>query len=57
MIEWSRTLINLAADTNLRLNIKDEKITDYSLQLFDTGSNIIIPCGNYRIVLVLMLGL
>jgi len=51
MIEWSRTLINLAADTNLRLNIKDEKITDYSLQLFDTGSNIIIPCGNYRIVL------
>ena len=51
MIEWSRTLINLAADTNLRLNIKDEKITDYSLQLFDTGSNIIIPCGNYHIVL------
>ena len=51
MIEWSRTLINLAADTNLRLNIKDEKITDYSLQLFDTGINIIIPCSP-----VLMLG-
>jgi hypothetical protein len=42
MIEWSQTLINLA-NTNLRLNIKDQKITDYSLQLFDTGINIIIP--------------
>lgn len=50
MIEWSQTLINLA-NTNLRLNIKDQKITDYSLQLFDTGINIIIPCSP-----VLMLG-
>lgn len=28
MIEWSQTLINLA-NANLRLNIKDQKITDY----------------------------
>jgi len=55
MIEWSRTRIKLA-NTNLRLNIKDQKITDYSLQLFDTGINIIIPCGNYHNSPVLMLG-
>ena len=28
MIEWSQTLINLA-NANLRLNIRDQKITDY----------------------------
>ena len=50
MIEWSRTRIN-RANTNLRLDIKEEKITDYSLQLFNTGSNIIISC----MVLTLML--
>jgi len=55
MIEWSRTRIKLA-NANLRLNIKDQKITDYSLQLFDTGNLYYYPMWQLPFSPVLMLG-